>query len=231
MLTVVCWSWNRTFGPEYVNHMRSMLQRHLKLKHELVCVTSEPEGIDPRVRVVPAPAYLAGTPRCRRRMWNFAKERATDLGERLLCVDLDMVITDEITSMVDRPEPLVCWKVGYAKVYTGALTMFDAGVLDALWQAYNRDREGFPRLTGERNASETAMLTHWIRSRGVKVAEWTERDGLVMWFGKGYEDREHHGIGPSNPNPPKGTKIVMLGGADKYLMDERRYEWVRANWQ
>lgn len=231
MISVVCWSWGKRFAPTYVNNLRSMLERHLHLPHRLHCVTNEPGGIDARVRIVPAPPTLPGDMRCRRRLWHFARERIAEFGDRILAVDLDLVVLDDITSLIDRAEPIVCWRVGYANVFTGAFVLFDVGALDGLWRAYKASPVAFPASTGERNASETAMLTHWIRDHHIHVAEWTERDGLVMWFGDGYEDREHHGIGPSNPTPPKGTKLVMLGGMDKYLLDERRYAWIRENWR
>lgn len=219
------------YDAGYVNRLRAMLERHLHLPHELVCVTDDPAGIDPRVRIVPMPLEHADTPRCRRRLWHFARERAADLGARLLCIDLDVILLDDITPLVDRAEPVVCWRVGYADVYTGALILFDAGALDGLWRAFRADPVRFPAATGERNASETAMLTHWIRTRRLPVAEWTEADRLVMWFGDGYADREHHGIGPSNPNPPPGTRLVMFGGADKHLLDRPAYQWIAEHWK
>lgn len=229
-LTVCAWKWGRTFGPEYVNRLRAALERHLHLPHELVCITDDPTGIDRRVRIVTMPTAHAHTIRCRRRMWHFARERREDLGSRLLCVDLDLVLVDDITPVVDRPEPIVCWRVGYANVYTGAWVLFDAGALDGAWDAFRRDPEGFPASTGQRNASETAMLTHWIRSRRVPVAEWTERDGLIMWFGDGYEHLEHHGLSPRQPTPPPGTRLVMFGGADKAVLDTAAYPWIASHW-
>lgn len=240
MLSVVTWLWSKAgapalFGPEYVNRMRNMLERNLDLEHELVCVTAEPHGIDPRVRIVEPPAELAHLPRCRRRLWAYAKERRHDLGERILAVDLDQVIVRNVTALVDRPDDVVLWRVGYANVYSGSFQLFSAGALDGAWREFQRDPEGFPRRTGERYASDQAMLNWWTTHEALrtkwKPAQWTERDGFVTWFGEGYAGLEKHGMGPSRPELPLDARVVVLGSADKAVLDQARYPWVREHWR
>lgn len=206
-----------------------MVARHLHLPHEFVCITRNAEGIDDRVRIVTPPAPHPSAIRCRRRMWQFAAERAADLGDRILVLDLDVVIVDDITGLVDRPEPIVGWKVGYAGVYSGSFLLFNAGELDAAWQAYRDDPVGYPLRTGEQNASDQAMVNHHLKGR--TIGQWTERDGLITWFGAGYEKLQHFGMGPARPHPPAGTRVVVLGSADKNVMDEARYEFVRSHWR
>jgi hypothetical protein len=233
VITVACWRWGPLFSAAYVNRLRAALERHLHLPHELLCVTDDPVGIDSRVRLVPLPTTFANTPRCRRRMQIFSADFARELGDRLLCIDLDVVIVDDITPLVDRPEPLVCWKVGYAGVFSGSFLLMDAGELDGLWRQFAADPEQYPRRAapGERVPSDQAMLNAYIRvhRKGV-VPHWTERDGLVTYFGAGYERLERYGIGPARPQLPRGARVVVLGSADKAVMDEGRYEWVREHW-
>jgi hypothetical protein len=229
VITVACWRWGEMFGPIYVNRLRAMVERHLHIPHQFVCITRNAEGFDDRVRVLTPPTPPPSAIRCRRRMWQFAAERADDLGDRILVLDLDVVIVDDITPLVDRPEPIVGWKVGYAGVYSGSFLLFDAGALDAAWQAYHRDPVGYPMLAGEQYASDQAMLNYHLRGRA--IAHWTERDGLITWFGKGYEALQHHGMGPARPNPPPGTRVVVMGSADKIIIDEGRYPFIRENWR
>lgn len=239
MISVLTWHWTRpggpAFSPVYVDRLRSMLARNLRLPHELVLVTDRPQAmraaIDGRVRILPMPLEHAHTPRCRRRMWNFAAERAQDVGPRILCCDLDVVITGDVTPLLDRPEPLVCWRVGYANVYSGSFLLMDAGVLDGAWRAYRAAPEAFPAATGERNVSDQAMLNHWLAVTKTKPAEWTERDGLITWFGKGYERLEHLGMGPKFNKLRPGTRVVVLGSADKAVMDDGRYPFVAEHWR
>ncbi len=236
MLTVVCWRWGKLFEAHYVNRLRAALERHLHLEHELVCVTDDPAGIDPRVRIVPLPTTFAGTPRCRRRMQIFSRDFARQLGRRILSIDLDVVIVDDITPIVDRREPLVCWKVGYAGVFSGSFHLMNAGVLDGLWRPFAADPEGYPRsVSREAVPSDQAMLnaflaSHWPRAVSGQVPHWTEADGFVTYFGRGYEYEERLGVGPNRTTIPAGARIVVLGSADKAELDAGRDPWMREHW-
>ena len=231
-LSIICWRWGSLFSADYVNTLASMLDRHIRIPFQLWCVTDDLSGIHSRVRVVPLPMEFDGTLRCRRRIWQFAADRRALFGPRILAIDLDVVITDDLTPIVERTEPVCCWRVKYANVYSGSFVMFDAGALDGLYQAYRADPEGYPRKSGERNASDQAMLNYYLRQPGAPaVAEWTEADGFVTYFGDGYKRLEHHGIGPHNPKLPKGARIVVLGSADKAVMDRGAFPWIRDHWR
>lgn len=206
--------------------MRAMLARQLHLPHRVYCFTDDTAGIDRDVICLPLPREFANTPRCRRRMAQYSREIDSTLGRRLLSIDLDVVIVDDITPLVDRAEPIVMWKVGYAGVYSGSFVLWDAGALHGAYAAYAADHEGYPA-----GASDQAMLNRWLRESRTPVATLTERDGLVTWFGNGYASREHHGMGPTRAQLPKGARIVVLGSADKKIMDEGQYSFVADHWR
>lgn len=235
MISAVCWLWGDKFAPLYVDRLRSMLARHLHVPHEVVCITDRPEQVrrevSAAVRVVPMPLDHVNMRRCCRRMWHYAAERRADLGERILAIDLDVVIVDDLTPIVDRPEPVVLWRVGYANVYSGSFQLFNAGALDRLWTAFRRDPDAFANATGEKNASDQAMLNYWLRSKRLPVAEWDERDGFVTWFGKGYEKHERRGMGPGNATLPAGARIVVLGSADKHVLDGGAFPFAVEHWR
>lgn len=228
VISVVTWRWGNLFSPLYVARLQSMLARHLHLPHQLFCVTDDPASVPSGVRAVPMPTDFANTPRCRRRLWQFARERFVEFGDRMLCTDLDVVIVDDITSLVDRREAIVCWRVGYAGVFSGSFLLCDTGALDGLWQTFNRNPAGYLQATRERNASDQAMLNLYLRGR--QVATWTEADGFVTWFGNGYAKLERFGMGPTRTDLPPGARIVVLGSADKAVMDQGRHEFVRQHW-
>lgn len=232
MLSVICWKWGSLFGPEYPNRTRSMLARHLHLPHRLYCVTDDATGVDPEIGIIAMPSQLADTPRCRRRMQQYSYDFDWLFGERLLSIDLDVVLVDDITPIVIRPEPIVCWRVGYAGVYSGSFVLWNAGALDGAWRAYRSDPDGYPQRAQPRGVgSDQAMLNLWLGESRVQVAKWTEADGFVSYFGAGYERLEHHGVGPHRQALPKGARIVVLGSADKAAMDEGQHDWVRRHWR
>ena len=94
MIAVVTWKWRRADGSSlftaaYVNNMRSMLERNLRLPHRMICMTDDTAGIDPRVECHPLPTEFAGAFRCRRRMWQWSRDRLDLFGPRFLVIDLD----------------------------------------------------------------------------------------------------------------------------------------------
>lgn len=232
MLSVLTWKWGSKFSARHVNTLRSMLARRLALEHRVVCVTDDADGIDPGVEIVPLPARHAESPRCRRRMRAFDRTFAESIGARILALDLDVVLVDDITPLVDRPEPLVCWRVGYAGVFSGSIVLMDAGVLDPLWRAFDRDPDGYARRAWPRGVgSDQAMLNYYLSRSdchpSARPAVWTEADGFVTFFGAGYERLERRGVGPGHPLLPAGARIVVLGSDDLHVLEQGdRYPWV-----
>lgn len=230
MLSVIAWRWGNLFGPEYIRRLKLGLRKHLHLEHQLFLVTDDPTGIDADVSIVPMPTRWNTTPRCRRRMQQYDKDFASAIGSRILSIDLDVVITGDITPIVDRPEPAVFWKVEYAGVLSGSFVLYNHDALHGAYQAYAADPEGFPRRAWPRGiGSDQAMLNFWLKTQR-PVPFWTERDGIITYFGDGYERFAHLGIGPGQPNLPEHARLVILGSADKSAMDEGRFPWIREHW-
>lgn len=231
MISVLTWKWGQTFGPEYVNRLRAGLARHLHLDHELVCATDDLRGLDGDIRTLPITEFLE-TPRCRRRMAQFSRDFVSQLGARTLGVDLDIVLVDDITPIVTKFQdaPIVGWKVNHAGVYSGSFLRFDAGALDPLYQRFKADPELYPYRVQPRGVpSDQAMLNAYL-SEQPPIPFWTEADGFVTYYGDGYEHLEHFGVGPRRQQLPEGARIVVLGSADKSVMDEGRYPWVLEHW-
>jgi hypothetical protein len=225
-LVVCCWKWGDLFSAKYVNNMQSMLDRHLHRPFELICVTDDPRGITSAVRTERITQWQ-DTPRCRRRIAQYDRAFAARLGSRILSIDLDVVIVGDITPLIDRREPIVLWKVGYAGVYSGSFVLYDFGACHSLYEQFAADPYGFPASCGPGVQSDQAMLNKWLEGRD--VPHWTERDGFVTWFGgERYRKLQHHGMGPDRPDPPEGARVIVLGSDDKAVLDDRRYEFTEA---
>lgn len=232
MLSVLCWKWKPTYGVSpfsslHVNALRAALAKQLRMDHRLFCVTDDPKGLDGDVQVVPLPELYANTQRCRRRMRQYDREFASQFGPRLLSMDLDTVIVDDITAMMSRPEPVVCCRIEYADVYSGSLILMDTGALHGLWARYHADPQGYPRLAWPRGiGSDQAMLNYYLADQP-PVAFWGAADGIVTYFGQGYEAFEHWGVGPTRKALPAGAKMVILGSDDMRVLRDPSYPWVR----
>lgn len=224
-LSITTWRWRRAdgtelFTAEHVNILRAMLERHLHLPFKLHCVTDNPTGIDSDVHIIPLEWYT-DTPRCRRRMVQYAEWWRHFVGPRFLNLDLDVVITDDVTEMFSSTEPLKFWRVGYAGVYSGAVQLMDTGVLHALYEVFAMAPESFPSVASPRGVgSDQAMLNHFLRVAGITPAAWGEPDGIFTFFGNGYEKYAHLGVSPASERLPDGCRMVIMGSDDlRYLKE------------
>jgi hypothetical protein len=105
MATVLCMKWGRRYGPDYVNRLYGMLQRHLTVGHRLICVTDDRREIRAEVQCRPLPA-LTLAPEWERSPWRklscFAPGLA-DLDGPILFLDLDVVIIDNLDCFFAYP--------------------------------------------------------------------------------------------------------------------------------
>ena len=136
---------------------------------------------------------------------------------------------DYVKDAIGAAGSLVCWRVAYAGVFSGSIVLMDAGVLDPLWRAFDADPDGYARRAAPRGVgSDQAMLNFYLsRTPAIRPAVWTEADGLVTFFGKGYERLERRGVGPGHPHLPRGARIVVLGSDDLEVLEQSaHYPWV-----
>lgn len=196
-LSVVCWKWRgrRQFKPEYVNTLKRAVAANLSLDHEFVCVTDDPKGLDKDIRVVRLPEFKhydrgAGKPSCYVRLWAFDPEFAKQLGERILTIDIDVVITGDLTPLVDRDDDFIIWcdSANHDKIrYQGGLHLMTAGARPQVWNDF--DRATTPQAVEESGlaGSDQAWISMclyphektWDRSDGVYKSQLLKPDGRI----------------------------------------------------
>lgn len=104
-VAVGCVKWGTRFGPDYVNVLYRAVQEQLKIPHRFVCLTNQPEGIDPGVQVMPVPEF--GVPEeewLKRGCWPkvaLFKEGVFEDDELVLYLDLDLIIVGELKPFID----------------------------------------------------------------------------------------------------------------------------------
>jgi hypothetical protein len=104
-VNVICMKWGKLYGPEYVNHLRAGVARHLSRPHRFVCFTDDATGLAPDVQALPLPEL--GLPAGQRdRRWQklaVFRERLSDLTGPTLFLDLDLVVVDALDPFFDLP--------------------------------------------------------------------------------------------------------------------------------
>jgi hypothetical protein len=225
VITVVCWWWGHKYPSGHVAKLQSMLSRHLTLPHRLVCLTDKPTQLPAGVIPAKLPKPLPFDGKCLRRMWLYSA-KAGRLGDRLLQLDLDVVITANIDALVDRPEPFVIWKSdsnwkdGWA--YNATVMLITPGAKDDVWQRFSANPK---RIFDEAEADDQAIACYLMKDQQVPV--WHEADGIRAYrvFAGKHGDRGQF--------LPVGTKIVSFHGPrDPGVADlQAKSPWIAEHWR
>jgi hypothetical protein len=103
--TVCCLKWGTQYGPEYVNILYAMVQRNVQMAgFDFVCFTDNPQGIHSWIRTAPLP-YEA--PKWWGKMGLYMPTIPGIHTERLLFLDLDVVVTGPLDEMLQYPGDFV----------------------------------------------------------------------------------------------------------------------------
>ncbi len=235
MLSVVCWKWKApvgyrsTFTGEHVNVLRNMVRRHYQRPHRFICVTDDPTGIDAGIEIVPLWSDFAdipnphGThnPSCYRRLKAFAPEIADVFGERFVSLDLDTVITADVSPIWDRTEDFVIWgETDPRSFYNGSMFMMTAGARRQVWDDFDPKLSPRKALAARKFGSDQGWISYRL---GPGEATWSKRDGI-------YSFRVH--LAPKGGGLPDGARMVMFHGKvdpDSYMA--QNLNWVRKAYQ
>lgn len=239
MITVHCYLWReggRGYLPEHVNTLARMVRRHLDAPHRFVCITDETDGFDGAVEVVPLPeaARAAATlrtpegpkfPSSYRRLWSFSRE-AVSLGPRVLLLDIDCVVTADITPLVERTDDFVGYRPSHAwgkdiRRLMGGTWMLRTGTKSHVWDEFIADPEGqirACRAAGHRG-SDQAILSWKLYADDVL---WPQACGI-------YSSQDM--LKPSrHATLPHGARIVHFNGLTK-PWTSRHIPWVREHYR
>lgn len=193
MLSVVTFKWREVpgyrskFTGQHVNILRNMVARNYRDPHRFICITDDPEGIDPRIEVVPLwddhrqiknPTWPHG-PHCFPRLKVFSREFRAIAGERFVCLDLDLVITDDLRPLWNRPEEFVIFSsLELKKFYNGSMFLMTAGARAQVWEQF--DPMNSPRLAKQAGyrGSDQAWINYCL---GPGEASWTWSDGVYPY--------------------------------------------------
>ena len=232
MLTFVTWLWRpaqgyrSAFCAEHVNALARMIDRHYAGPHRVLCVTDIPEGIDAGVEIIPAwndfadlPSPHGGgnrNPSCYRRLRAFHPDIGAVFGDRFVSMDLDTVITGDLTPLFNRPDPFVIWgETNPRSWYNGSLFLLTAGARPHVWTKFDPLKSPAEAFRAKRFGSDQGWISHCL---GKGEATWSKADGV-------YSYRVH--LKPFGSKLPKNARIVNFHGEhDPFDADMQRIPWI-----
>lgn len=234
MISVVCWMWNvgfRTFLPEHVNVQQRMVARHLPVPHRFICITDELEGFSPAVEVLKTPIAAAKVgsirspegpkfPSCYRRLWTFSAEAKEALGERILLLDIDLVVTGCLSPILEIGADFVGWRPfrdwGRPLRFGGGIYLLRTGTRTHVWDDFN----GADSIKAARKAGFRGSDQAWISYRlaGNEVY-WDRKSGI-------YSIRDFRS---AKEKLPSDARLVQFNGPQKPW--QCAIPWVKDHWR
>jgi len=225
---VLTWLWeqpgSRThYTPWHVRVWSDMVRRHLTLPHTLAVVTDVPgdygdvEVIKPpgEFTDVRIPTWNEYRPQCHRRLSMFRRDAADLFGtERIVCMDLDVVIGDRLDPLFEKGEDFrMARGTAATRLYNGSMMMIRCGARPQVYESFT------PEKAVVAGRSYVGSDQSWISYvLGPGEATWKPDDGFINW-----------NLRHSFPNPrmmtfPGGIKPWRIAelGADKWVMAHYR---------
>jgi hypothetical protein len=226
-VNIICMKWGTLYGPEYVNHLRAGVARHLKRPHRFVCFADDATGLRDDVEFMPLPelGQASGNTDLRWRKLAVLRQGLGGLQGVTLFLDLDLVIVDSLEPFFEAPgrfwiirdddlfrsKPLR--KLNPARdrflhsVGNSSVFRFEIGAHQDILDAYLSDPNGVTA----RFHVEQEFLTALIEQQGL-LQYWPQawcvsfKNACVPRLLKSYL---------SDPAVPAGAKIVVFAGTPK----------------
>ncbi|AZV21470.1 hypothetical protein [Mesorhizobium sp. M7A.F.Ce.TU.012.03.2.1] len=210
-LTICTWVWGTKYGSDHIAKLFAGVRRNLA--QDYVPMVTTPVAAD---------LHLTEMKGCfaRLRMFDPAWQEANGLkrGDRIVCMDLDLVVTGPLDELFDRPEPFVILQ-GVNAVnpcpFNGSLWMLEAGYRPDVWQEFS------PALAAKVPYHEFPDDQAWLADMIPDAAGWTADDGVYAFQKRGW---------PKGEALPKDARVVAFPGwrdPSQYT----RLDWVAEHWR
>jgi len=243
-VNVLCIKWGTKYGPDYVNKLHSMVRRNLHRPFRFICLTDDPQGIDPSIEVKPIP-QVGFDEFDQRKPWTFGHGwlKLTsfayplyDLEGRTLFLDLDIVIVDSLDPFFEQQGDFIVIREWDKSDGTGNTSCY-LYTIGAHTDALDHLRQNYPASIAEvRNEQE--FITGYLARQG-KLSYWPDAwcrsfkrhclpGVLRSWFSPpaippGARIIAFHG----KPNPPD----AIAGVSGKWYRRVMPTPWVAEHWR
>jgi hypothetical protein len=232
MRSVVTWLWRdggRGFSPDHVNAVHRMFRRHLPGDFRFICITDDPGKYDKGVDVMPTPpealalAHLRTPegdrfPSCYRRLWMFS-DAARCLGDRVLLVDIDILVVGDASRLFAPEGDFVGWKPTASWGHNnrrvgGGLYLMTPGTKTEVWE----DFKGAESIALARKAGYRGSDQAWISYKLWGCPLFPKDAGIYS-----IRDLRHGAM-----KPPADAVLIQHNGTTKPWAS--RVPWVRDAW-
>ena len=144
-ISIICWKWKddrwpSSYGALQVNILADSITRNLKVPHKIFCITDDPTGLHRDIGVIPMWKDFDDLGHCYRRLKAFSSEMKELIGDRFYSIDLDTVITGDLTELLTRGQEFVIARdTQPGTPYNGSFWGMEAGARSLVYTEF-KDR-------------------------------------------------------------------------------------------
>lgn len=212
-LVVVTWYWGTKYDFYYTKRLHGGVARNLKQPFRFIVAKPQPQD-----------DYLKKIPGCFVRMQMFGaqwrEKHGIKDGDRVVNLDLDLVVTGPLDPLFDREEPFcILQDINTTNPcpYNGSVWMFRAGYKPDVWDDFsveNYHKLGVPFHSIPDDQG-------WFHYKMPDAGSYGPHNGVYGFKKRGW---------PSGDDLPQGARIVAFPGwRDPWKYT--RLNWVRNNWR
>lgn len=224
MLHVVTWLWGSAYGEHYVRHLAAAVGRNLNEAHRFLALTDRPRfGLGEGVAQYGIQDIgLTKIKGCIARLRLFDPAYQRDLGikegDKVLSLDLDLVVTGALDALVTRPEGFsILQGINSNNLcpFNGSVWMLRAGYRPDVWTSFSMDAVN--KIPRHEYPDDQGWLYHMMPDAGA----YGPSCGV-------YGFKKLHW--PSGDALPDGAKVVAFPG----WRDPAKFahiDWIREHWR
>lgn len=226
MLAISTWLWGSKYSVEDVMKLRRGVARNLRQPHRFLVMTERERSWSPPEKIerhaIKNPDLLAHRG-CfaRLRMFDPGWQQNRGIDDRLVCLDLDMVITGPLDNLFDRPEAFVILGGGNSVnpcPFNGSVMMLRPGHHEEVWTDFSI--EAVSKIKFYEFPDDQGWIAHKLPS----AATWPcgRKSGIFAFMKPGWPIFNRNVL-------PSNASIVAFPGA-REPRDFKHLPWVRQHW-
>ncbi len=169
--------WGKRYGPEYVNRLFCMIQRHMTgvagKDYRFVCITDDASQLTKGIEYFPMPAlndalplHMKSTPWLKLLVWG---SPLFDLKGDALFLDLDVVVTGRLDEFFEYKQGKFCvihnWTEPRKKTGNTSVFRFPVGKYPEILEMFKADMQG----TFLRHRIEQRYISSYLEPKGEQV--------------------------------------------------------------
>ena len=185
-LSIVVWLWGNKYTEQHVNVLSRAVKNNLSIPFTFYCITDRTNKslFDKDVMIVPLWENLKELQLQYRRLYLHSEDMREYFGERILQLDLEMIVLEDFTHLVDSDLPFKIWKCpstcSRGWMYNTSMMLMDTGYYSKVWDRYRHTpgKQIALKNSSKWLGSDQAILSLYLPAN---CPVWTKADGVYSY--------------------------------------------------